>query len=281
MAYKSILVHVDKCANAEQRYSVAAAIAENEEAHLLGAAMSGISRFIHLSEIGVPESYGEALPKTPVALLRERAADALKNFERIAQTKCKQFEKRLMEDEACGGITLLARYSDLVVVGQVDRDDPFSAFVSDLPEYVALASGRPVMVIPRVGQFASVGSRILIAWDGSISATRTISAAMPLLTRAEIVEVVVFNPRSKPDIHGEEPGADIALYLARHGVKVDVLCKETSADIGSALLDTASSQSSNLLVMGCYGHTRFQEILLGGATRTVLQMATIPVLMAH
>jgi nucleotide-binding universal stress UspA family protein len=282
MSYKTVLVHVDKSINAAQRFKLAAAIAENDDAHLIGAAMTGVSRFIYQPQPidGTDPGLAEFL-KAPVELMRERASDALRDYERIAGASGRPCERQLVDDEAGAGLSLLARYSDLVVVGQMNREDPFSALIPDLPEYVALSSGRPVLVVPYAGQFESAGSRALVAWDGSVSATRAVTNAIPLLKRARIVQVVVFNARSKRGVHGEQPGADIALYLARHGVKAEVIVTETTMEIGDALLNMATDQASNLIVMGCYGHTRFREILLGGATRTVLETMTVPVLMSH
>jgi nucleotide-binding universal stress UspA family protein len=282
MSYSTILVHVDKSVNAGQRFKLAAAIAEHEDAHLIGAAMTGVSRFIYQPEAvdDTDPGLGQFL-KAPVGLLRQSANDALNDFERIAQASGRPYERQLVDDEAGGGISLLARYSDLVVVGQMNREDPATRLIPDLPEYVALSSGRPVLVVPYAGRFENAGGRVLVAWDGSVSATRAVTNAIPLLKRAQMVEVVVFNAGLERGVHGEQPGTDIALYLARHGVNVEAIAKETTMEIGNALLNMATDRASNLIVMGCFGHTRFREILLGGATRTVLETMTVPVLMSH
>jgi nucleotide-binding universal stress UspA family protein len=191
------------------------------------------------------------------------------------------FESHLVDDEAGAGVSLQAHYSDLVVIGQTDLEDPSPATLPDFPEYVVINSGRPVMIVPYAGQFDTVGKRVLVAWDASTSATRAVTAAIPLLKRADIVEVLVFNADDQGDAHGEQPGADIALYLARHNIRVNVVRQKSKIDIGNALLSAATDFASDLIVMGGYGHTRFREILLGGVTRTVLESMTVPVLMAH
>jgi len=104
---------------------------------------------------------------------------------------------------------------------------------------------------------------------------------MPLLKRAKNVTLVVFNSSARYDVHGEQPGADIALYLARHKVKVEVLSQTTTIDVGNSLLSLSSDLGTDLIVMGGYGHTRFRELLLGGVTKTVLNTMTVPVLMSH
>ncbi|HYU11246.1 MAG TPA: universal stress protein, partial [Stellaceae bacterium] len=113
-------------------------------------------------------------------------------------------------------------------------------------------------------------------------AARAVNDAMPLLAAAEAVTVLTIDPEQGPDGHGEIPGADIALHLARHGVKAQVE-RTISAGIGvgNMLLSWAADLEADLLVMGAYGHSRVRELLLGGATRTVLTSMTLPVLMAH
>ncbi len=122
----------------------------------------------------------------------------------------------------------------------------------------------------------------MVAWDASREAARAVSDALPILERASSVAVVSVNPRSRDFGHGDVPGADIALHLARHGVKVDVQRIETrDLDVGNALLSHVASESADLLVMGGYGHSRLREMVLGGATRTILGEMTVPVLMSH
>jgi nucleotide-binding universal stress UspA family protein len=97
------------------------------------------------------------------------------------------------------------------------------------------------------------------------------------------VRVVVFDRGNPSGAHGEQPGADVALYLARHGIKVEVSEQAMPKDIdtGNALLSHAADFGADLIVMGGYGHKRFREIMLGGVTHTILESMTVPVLMAH
>lgn len=119
----------------------------------------------------------------------------------------------------------------------------------------------------------------MVAWNGSVEAAKAVTAALPLLRGAEQVTLAVLGDSA--DALGESPGADIALYLARHGVNVEVLRRTEPADPGKAILSLAADFNVDLLVMGAYGHSRFREMMLGGATRTILATATLPVLMAH
>jgi nucleotide-binding universal stress UspA family protein len=105
---------------------------------------------------------------------------------------------------------------------------------------------------------------------------------MPLLSAASSVTVMTIDPQQSREEHGDVPGADIALHLARHGVAAQVESTVSGGiGVGDALLSRASDLGADLLIMGAYGHSRGRELILGGATRTVLESMTLPVLMAH
>ncbi len=170
---------------------------------------------------------------------------------------------------------------DLLVVGQADEKDPECASYG-LADKLALECGRPVLLIPASGASAPIGENIVVAWNTRREAVRAISDAMPLLERAKRVTVVTINAKDEdPDNRGI-PGADIGLHLARHGI--DTRTKNmfgARAAIGELLLDAARDESADLLVMGAYGHSRFRETVLGGATAHVLAHTEIPTLLAH
>jgi nucleotide-binding universal stress UspA family protein len=177
---------------------------------------------------------------------------------------------------------LHARYADLAILGQIDPDGNEMAAIRPRPERVALESGRPVLVVPYAGHFETMGRRVVVAWDASREATRAVNDAIPLLAAAETVTVLAIDPHQGPTGHGELPGADISLHLARHGVKATIE-RTVSAGVppGEVLLSRAADLAADLLVMGAYGHSRARELLLGGVTRTILNSMTVPVLMSH
>lgn len=280
MSYKTVLVQVDESRNLGTNTAIACKIAEMDDAHLIGAAMTGVSRFLY--------QVIEANPRDPlvaphVETMRQRASESLRKFEEHARKSgVHSIETRLVDDDAAGGLTLQAPYCDLVVLGQYNPDEfPLRALDQDLPAYVVMNTNCPVLLVPYAGSFTTLGERVLIAWNGSPEATRAVRDALPLLKRAVQVKVVLFNQAVRPDTFEAEPGAGIALYLARHGVKVDVTVQTTEIDVGNALLSMSADMSADLLVMGCYGRSRLREMMLGGASRTVLREATIPVFMSH
>jgi len=279
MNIKTLLVHADASRQAPTRIGLAAQLAMTHDAHLVGVAMTGISRIIFEDN---PIRPPNAVLIHHVEGLRDRARLALKNFEDIArQAGVSSMESRLVEDDPASGMAIQTRYADLAVVGQFDPDDPMPGLMSDFPASVFMQGVRPVLIVPFTAQSVQPFARVMIAWDASMTATRAVIGALPLLQAADTVDVVVFNASPQSEAHGELPGSDLAVYLARHGVTVNVINRRTDIDIGNTLLSLCADQGSELLVMGGYGHTRFREILLGGATRTVLASMTLPVLMAH
>jgi len=276
MQYKTILVHVDQSRQCERRIRAAAQFALADGAHLTGAAMTGISRYMYANgDIDLARTVLAAHVDT----LCQKANQALDQFDaQAAAAGVASHERRLLADDPQGGLALAGRYADLIVVSQSVPGDPAGLTTSGMPEYVMLTSGRPVLVVPHEGTFDTIGREVLLAWDGSIEATHALAASLPVLARAVRVTVAVINPAED---EGREPGADIALYLARHGVRADVTVQRGAADIGDALLSLAAGRECDLLVMGGYGHTRFRELLLGGVTSTILARMTLPVLMAH
>src|SRR5690606_4452572 len=150
------------------------------------------------------------------------------------------------------------------------------------PADFVMRCGRPVLLVPYAGRFEAVGRRVLVAWDAGREAARAVRDALPLLKRAEHVEVVSFNPDRPGARHGPIPGADLAAYLARHDVKVHVSQQHgDDIEVGEQILSRAADLHSDLIVMGAYGHSRLRELALGGATRTLLASMTVPVLMSH
>jgi nucleotide-binding universal stress UspA family protein len=212
--------------------------------------------------------------------ITRNSEQALQRFDALASAVDVSHAQRYSDDQAEVGLVLQARYADLVVLGQTDPDTSGLSILRQLPEHLALHGGRPVLVVPFAGTFTHLDRHALVAWDGSRAATRAVTDALPLLRRSARVTLAVFNP---DHTRGEEPGADIALYLARHGVRVEVLRQTTApgVDVGNALLSLAADTGADLLVMGAYGHQRWREIVLGGVTRRVLQTMTLPVLMSH
>ena len=277
--YKTILLHVDGTGQSAQRTDIAARLALQYDAHLVGAAPTGISSYVF--PVG---DIGPGLPGItfPVEQLRAEADGALDAFETgVRQAGVSKFERLRIDEEAGVAISMQARYADLVVISQRVPQEFLLRPRADFPEFVVLNCARPVLVVPASGIPGEIGKRVAVAWNGSANAVRAITSALSLLRAAEQVSVVVLNAGKPADLHGEEPGADMALYLARHGVRVEVAASQTDVEPGEALLSWAADHGVDLIVMGAYGHSRLREILLGGATRAMLRTSLLPLWMAH
>lgn len=275
---KTILVHVDQSVHAPARMRYAASLARATGAHLVGAAMLGVSRSIF------PNGY-EAGPGTLSAScfqpLADQAAQALARFAKIAGEWEVHHEKRFVCDQADDGLARMARFADLVVVSQDDPGESMPDMAVRLPDYLILNCARPVVVVPRSDPPPWHNPKIMVAWDGGKEASFALSASVPLLRRAGGVTLVALAGPQAAAEEFEAEQSDLKHYLKRHHVTPHLLVREARHDTGRELLALGEELGCGMLVMGCYGHGRFRELCIGGASRTVLADAAIPVLLAH
>jgi nucleotide-binding universal stress UspA family protein len=290
MSLHTILVHVDQSRHAPARIRAAALLARAHGALLTGAAMVGVPRAVF------PNGYAARPGSLTAACFDPLAATArlaLSRFEIIARECGVPHETRLVLDEADDGLAMLSRFADLVVVSQDDPAESLSDHVLPMPEYVILNSPRPVLVIPHREADAGVdasfdaglGRDILLGWDGSMEAAAAMGAAVPLLRRADAVTVAMLSGPGLGAAECEAQQAELAGFLGRHQVRPTILVREQGGrhggDTGRALLSIADELGCDLLVMGCYGHSRLRELCLGGASRTILAEARIAALLVH
>jgi nucleotide-binding universal stress UspA family protein len=280
MSYKTIVAHCDGRESAGRRLEVAVALAERFSAHLVG---------VHAKPPFVPPVYMEN--GFDMAPLYEMYQDGLATetkaaraaWDRVLKGRHQPSEWRTLDGPADDVLSLSARYADLVVVSQTERSTSGDVQTPpSVPETVALASGRPVLTVPHVGLEKPICGTVMLCWNASRESARAASDAMPFLQAARKVIVLLVEPKSSDTGHGEEPGADVATWLARHGVTV-VVQREVAADsdAGNVILSRAADYDVDLIVMGIYGHSRVREMVLGGVSRTLLATMTVPVLMAH
>jgi nucleotide-binding universal stress UspA family protein len=276
MSFKTILVHIDSDPRCSARVELAIRLALQHDAHLVG--LQALTPF---------EPPGYVMAEMGPAIIDAQRQVAVAEIARAETAFTKQssaagirnVEWRTAIDDPVDAITLHARYADLIVIGQTDTANAAHT-PPDFPERLVLAAGRPVLILPAIGNFSGIGKRILVAWNPSREATRAVTDAIPLLRLADNVHVMAVNPKAGE--HGAVAGADIGLYLARHGVRVEVKTDHgAEIDVGNELLSRAADLDADLIVMGGYGHSRLKEWVLGGATRTILESMTVPVLMSH
>lgn len=178
--------------------------------------------------------------------------------------------------------TMHAHYADLIVVPSAADAGADSGVAHEYFVNLLIGSGRPVLVVPAKHHAKSVPKRAVIAWQPSREATRAVHDAMPLLKTTESVDILVIDPEIGEFGHGDQPGADIAAHLAKHGLKVQVYVRPRMGhSIAASILQHAQEVGADLLVAGGYGHSRFREFMLGGVTRDLLRLTHLPVLFSH
>ncbi|MCF8478400.1 MAG: universal stress protein [Pseudolabrys sp.] len=255
----------------------AISVASTFEAHVLGLAFAYEPIIPGAVMGGIPPEFIESQR----AESDKKANAAVARFEAAAKSAGVSTETRTLNASVSGASDLLGRLSrrfDLVVVGQPDRENSTPDEVLD--EAALFESGRPVIFVPFIQKAGLKLDRVMVCWDGSRAATRAIADSLPLLKKANQVEIVMVAKKSAKD--DEIAGVDLGQHLARHGLKVDVKrITSPDIDVASTILSHAADSSADMIVMGGYGHSRLREFVLGGVTKSILETMTVPVLMSH
>lgn len=278
MTYKTILVHCDSGEIAPKRLAIAADLAKLQDARLV--ALHARPPFEMPMLAGDEYSLPMLIEAHDDQVEREEATSRA-CFDKAMKGQPLKVEWRVFNGRPEDVLTLNARYADLIVVGQSGPQNAPSS-PENLPESIAMASGRPTLVVPHDGPAKAIGKNVMLCWNASRESARAASDALPFLKAAQKVIILVVEPKTSSGAHGEEPGADVAMWLAQHGVKVTVL-RETApdADVGKVIGSRAADHGIDLIVMGVYGHSRVREWVMGGASRTMLNAMTVPILMSH
>ncbi|HXZ01816.1 MAG TPA: universal stress protein [Stellaceae bacterium] len=285
MTIKDILVHLDASPRSGARLAMAADLAGRCSAHLaaLYVVESPAPALVYGDPSGLADArFVEEMIAKPHEKSLKDAARVQQEFQDRLRRDGIEGEWRMVEGSAADTVALHARYVDLAILGQRDPDDVSRAGAADIIAATLLSSGRPVLVHPYAGDFPTVGQRVLVGWKNSREASRAVNDCLPLLRQAEAVTIFSINPEGGIGGDGDVPAADIALHLARHGVKASAayaVAKEISE--GNTLLNYADDIGADLIVAGGYGHSRARELMFGGVTRTLLTTMTVPVFLSH
>jgi nucleotide-binding universal stress UspA family protein len=251
-------------------------------ASLFGAHLTGLAFAL---EPAIPASAmggvaGDVIDSA-IAEAERQTKDAVARFEAAASKQGVLADKRMITAllaDASNRFGQIARRFDLSVVLQPEPDDnaPNDLYV----ESALFGSGRPVVVVPYIQKEPVKLNHVVCCWDGSATAARAIGDAMPLLSKAKTIELLVVT--TGRELANEAVGSDMANHLARYALNL-TLQRITASDIdvGNAILSYVADSSADFLVMGGYGHSRWREFFLGGATRQILSSMTLPTLMSH
>jgi nucleotide-binding universal stress UspA family protein len=276
MSYKTILMHCNDQGRLERLLAPTIALADRFQSHVIGLSVVPPISVITTGVIGarpiVVDAHRERYVQEKSAMRRQ--------FEEATAVKSFTAEWR---DTDAGSFPVVdvvlehARAADLVVASQIHREWPAREWL-DVADLVAVGSGRPVLLVPHMQQPTHIGTRILLAWNGSREAARAVFDAVPILKHAEVTRLVRIDPQTD-----RESGLDdgICQTLLRHGVKCEKTNAISKGDVGPTLVAEAETFRADLLVMGCYGHSRLRELVFGGATRYLLEKMNVAVLMSH
>lgn len=279
MSYKTILVHLGNESRARATVSYAVELARTNGAHLIGLYVFPAFRLTP----PIPLPFGADIAGQIRASLRQDMEKIKAVFDEMTTSQPFSAEWRAITTERRDPEEIVlehARVADVIVAAQADPDWSLTD-VLDFPDALALHSGRPVIVVPGFGRKAVMPKVALVAWNGSRESARAVADAMPLLQGCKATCVLTIDDGSRA-MEGALPDTEFAAALARHGVKVEIeKLKPGEFTIGEELRVRAHERSADLIVMGCYGHSRLREFALGGVTRHILRDMTIPILFSH
>ena len=278
MAYKTILTVLTATGQTAQ-LEAAVLLARREDAHL-DVLCLGVDR----SQTGF---YYAGASGYVVQEAIDRAMEAAAAIEAEARARLTGEAVRWSLEAAVaqaggvsGAVGTRARFADLAVMARpYGPDAPPDA--ESAVEAAMFEGGCPVLVLPEAGLREDFDRRILIAWNQSNEALCAVRRALPLIVRAEAAEIAVIDP-SPSGPERSDPGGELCQMLTRHGARAEIaVLAKTLPRISNMMNQRAVETGATMIVMGAYGHSRFREAILGGATRNMLEMAQVPVLMAR
>ncbi|MDY6922552.1 MAG: universal stress protein [Pseudomonadota bacterium] len=278
-AWKDVAVFLDATELGQKVGRHAAGLAQQHKAHLVGV-------YGALRERGHPtESYARGAAVTHV-IERHRQAEASlvvaagRIFADLADAFAVSSEFRVVWREAADeDAPLRSLHCDLIVAGHPKPDDLPERWTA---EHLLLVSGIPVLMIPGDWGDAPIGRTVVIAWNGSRAARRAVNDALPFLTSADRVIVLVVDAERNLQRPGDDLGDEIVRHLERHDVTAELVRIESQeAPVPDVISGQCATLNADLLVIGAYSHPRTSELLFGGVTRSLLAEASLPLFLSR
>lgn len=276
MSLTRILVHFDGTPRGERALATALTLAQTHDAHLIGCSIQ--------SEPRIPTYAAAQIPPDVITSLideQRRIVEAAHTaFDKIVRASGWFDRSEFISEtgDMARALSSQGRGCDLIVLGQSEPGKE-STEIEELPDNLVVESGRPVLIVPYIGQRETLGKTVLLCWTDTRESARALSDSLPLLSQASSVIVVTVGA---PDVAAEVAGDAAVRYLASHGIRAEsrrIVSPEV--DVASAILNEAADTVADLIIMGAYGHSRWRETILGGTTRTLMKDMTTPVLMSH
>lgn len=269
MNLKDILIHIDNRATCESRLKVAILLAQRQEARVTGLYV-------------IPHPYYASHHRNPL----DQAETARLQFEQAMTAAGLDHEWICIDSVKSGldlpnALNLHGHYRDLLVVSQTDYDSPDRTIPPNLPEKAVLGSGRPVLVVPYAGEFREIGKQIMLAWRGGPESSRALHDSMPLLRKAEHVQVMTIQGQGGDEAY-QAHDADICQHMIRY--QLPIACEQHvtgDLSVGDMLLNRCADEGIDLLVVGAFSEFRRGHQTLGKTGRYLLEFMTVPVLLSH
>jgi len=279
MSYKTVVVHLNHAQRTPALMGAGIGLARQHDAHLIGLYVFPAYRLTP----PIPLPFGADIASNIRNTMKEDMERVRAAFEEARAGQALSMEWRSITSQRRNPEAIVlehARVADVIVASQADPDWTFTDIL-DFPEALAIDSGRPVYVVPNSARAVVPPRTVCVAWNGKREAARAVFDALPLLKSADKVHVLTVVER-EPESEGALPDTEVGAALARHGVNVEVTSVPVSrSSVGADIQARAMERGADLIVMGCYGHSRLREFALGGVTRHMLKDMTIPIMFSH
>jgi len=287
MALKDMLVYVDQTEDALVRLRLAVDLAMRHGSRLTALYVREWNR-VQLdrrksAELGLVSAKGLHDLDRGIEHSLQEATERLRSaLDKLARDHGLHAELLSVDGTAAVVVPQYARYADLCVTGLDQPEAPTSINYS-FSEHLLFVTGRPVLFVPSGGSLETLGRRVVVAWNASRPAARSLNDALPLLERAERTTVVMINPTGYIDGHDAPLGEQMVEHLRRHGATADAVRIENvaQASIADRLQAEALALGADLIVAGAFGHPRLWEKMLGGVTRDLIARMSLPIFMSH
>jgi nucleotide-binding universal stress UspA family protein len=283
MSLSDILACLDSTSAGQGRLKLALQLAQQHDAYLTAAYVlepTNGSLFVRGEPAAEGRFSNSAAGPDPVLSTVARAEEGEASFRQALRLHGLDGDWRLIDGPDTSEVVELAKSVDLVMLGQYSRGAHNGTGFH--PAEIAMACGRPLLIVPYAGEFGTVGKHVLIAWDGTREATRALNDALPLIETAMSATVMTVLSQEKQLQRVHADLQRVVGHLEHHGVSARA--EETlrgDMAISDLLLSRAADLGADMIVAGAYHHSQLREALIGGVSRDLLRHMTVPVLMSH
>ncbi len=276
MAYKTILLCLNELGRVPQLVEAARKLATTFDAHISGLyVIPGVQVYPAAGYAAAPDVFDGT---------RKHYQNQLKQVQSQFETGMKadgiSFDFHVIDSDMpmiVNEVTRQGRNADLIVVSATDRK-AYDGVEFDFVERLVMTAGRPVLVLPFLGEAKLALDEIIIGWDHGREAARAAFDALPFMQASKRTRILQIDQPAR----GEMQGATLAESLDRHGVKTEITnVTSDGMTAGETILRAASDHGAGLIIVGAYGHSRFTEFIFGGVTRHVIHHLDRPILMSH